>query len=162
MVGSKNCALQLMHAEFQVLSPLVPVRHVKFLRFCKQLAERVWAVVDVSVDALREGSDAHTFVNCRRLPSGCIVQDMPNGYSKVTWVEHTEYDESLVHHLYRPLLRSGMGFGAQRLLAALQRQCETSAVIMSSTISPEEHSGLTPIGRRSMVQLAQRMTRSFC
>lgn len=70
-----------MHAEFQVLSPLVPVRQVKFIRFCKQNAKDLWAVVDVSVDAIQEGSRAH--VDCRRLPSGCVIQDLPNGYSKV-------------------------------------------------------------------------------
>lgn len=69
-----------MHAELQVLSPLVPVREVSFLRFCKQHAEGVWAVVDVSIDAIRENSGG---ASCRRLPSGCLVQDMPNGYSKV-------------------------------------------------------------------------------
>lgn len=72
-----------MHAELQVLSPLVPVRVVNFLRFCKQHAEGVWAVVDVSIDCIRESSGSPTYVNCRRLPSGCVVQDMPNGYSKV-------------------------------------------------------------------------------
>lgn len=74
-----------MHAELQVLSPLVPVREVNFLRFCKQHAEGVWAVVDVSVDAMRETptGGGSSFGNCRRLPSGCVVQDMPNGYSKV-------------------------------------------------------------------------------
>lgn len=77
-----------MHAELQVLSPLVPVREVNFLRFCKQHAEGVWAVVDVSVDSIRETSGAPTFVNSRRLPSGCVVQDMPNGYSKVLTNPH--------------------------------------------------------------------------
>lgn len=72
-----------MHAEFQALSPLVPVRLIKFLRLCKHIADGVWAVVDVSVDGSRQFSDTHSFANCRRLPSGCIVQDMPNGYSKV-------------------------------------------------------------------------------
>lgn len=72
-----------MHAELQVLSPLVPTREVNFLRFCKQHAEGVWAVVDVSIDSLRETSGTPVFPNCRRLPSGCVVQDMPNGYSKV-------------------------------------------------------------------------------
>jgi homeobox-leucine zipper protein len=74
-----------MHAELQVLSPLVPVREVNFLRFCKQHAEGVWAVVDVSIDNVRETSGAPTYANCRRLPSGCVVQDMPNGYSKVNF-----------------------------------------------------------------------------
>lgn len=73
-----------MHAELQVLSPLVPIREVNFLRFCKQHAEGVWAVVDVSIDGIRElpmAGNGNT--SCRRLPSGCLVQDMPNGYSKV-------------------------------------------------------------------------------
>ncbi|KAF6157212.1 hypothetical protein GIB67_041673 [Kingdonia uniflora] len=80
--GMKNCALQLMHGELQVLSPLVPIREVHFLRFCKQHAEGVWAVVDVSVDMNRDTSNPQTFVSSRRLPSGYVVQDMPNGYSK--------------------------------------------------------------------------------
>lgn len=73
-----------MHAELQVLSPLVPTRDVSFLRFCKQLAEGAWAVVDVSIDGGRgNSSGTGTTMKCRRLPSGFVVQDMPNGYSKV-------------------------------------------------------------------------------
>ncbi|XP_039048256.1 homeobox-leucine zipper protein ANTHOCYANINLESS 2-like [Hibiscus syriacus] len=163
MGGTINGAIQLMLAELQVLSPLVPVREVNFLRFCKQHAEGVWAVVDVSVDTVRENSGAPTtFVNCRRLPSGCVVQDMPNGYSKVTWVEHAEYDESLIHQLYRPLLSSGMAFGAQRWVATLQRQCECLAILMSSTVPTGDHTAITSSGRRSMLKLAQRMTDNFC
>ncbi|KAG6725307.1 hypothetical protein I3842_02G026700 [Carya illinoinensis] len=162
MGGTRNGSLQLMHAELQVLSPLVPVREVNFLRFCKQHAEGVWAVVDVSIDSIRETSVAPTFVNCRRLPSGCVVQDMPNGYSKVTWVEHAEYDESEVHQVYRPLLSSGMGFGAQRWIANLQRQCECLAILMSSAVPTRDHAAITAGGRRSMLKLAQRMTDNFC
>lgn len=162
MGGTRNGALQLMHAELQVLSPLVPVREVNFLRFCKQHAEGVWAVVDVSIDSIRETPGAPSFVSCRKLPSGCVVQDMPNGYSKVTWVEHAEYDESQVHQLYRPLLGSGMGFGAQRWVATLQRQCECLAILMSSAVPSRDHTAITASGRRSMLKLAQRMTDNFC
>lgn len=77
-----------MRAELQVLSPLVPIREVNFLRFCKQHAEGVWAVVDVSIDGIRETPTASSYNNCRRLPSGCVVQDMPNGYSKVSLTQH--------------------------------------------------------------------------
>lgn len=161
--GTRNGALQLMQAELQVLSPLVPVREVSFLRFCKQHAEGVWAVVDVSIDTIRETSaGAPTFLTCRRLPSGCVVQDMPNGYSKVTWVEHAEYEESQVHQLYRPLLSLGMGFGAQRWVATLQRQCECLAILMSSSLPSREHSAISAGGRRSMLKLAHRMTNNFC
>ena len=89
-----------MHAELQVLSPLVPVREVNILRFCKQHAEGVWAVVDVSIDTIRETPGAPTFVNCRRLPSGCVVQDMPNGYSKVILISMTYILLHLVSLLY--------------------------------------------------------------
>ena len=90
-----------MHAELQVLSPLVPIREVVFLRFCKQHAEGLWAVVDVSVDAILRpdgGGNHHHhhahnggaagYMGCRLLPTGCIVQDMNNGYSKVRYVVH--------------------------------------------------------------------------
>ncbi|CAN1236859.1 Homeobox-leucine zipper protein ANTHOCYANINLESS 2 [Linum grandiflorum] len=164
MGGSRNGSLQLMHAELQVLSPLVPVREVNFLRFCKQHAEGLWAVVDVSVDTIREVSGGPPiFLSCRRLPSGCVIEDMPDGYSKVTWVEHGEYDESQIHQLYRPLIQSGMGFGAQRWLATLQRQCECLAILMSSAVPARDHSAaITASGRRSMLKLAQRMTDNFC
>ncbi|XP_073288662.1 homeobox-leucine zipper protein ANTHOCYANINLESS 2-like [Primulina huaijiensis] len=162
MGGTRNGALQLMHAELQVLSPLVPVRDVNFLRFCKQHAEGVWAVVDVSIDTIRETSGGPLFSSCRRLPSGCVVQDMPNGYSKVTWVEHAEYDESLIHQLYRPLIGAGMGFGAERWIATLQRQCECLAILMSSSVPARDHTAITSGGRKSMLKLAQRMTNNFC
>ncbi|XP_074588144.1 homeobox-leucine zipper protein ROC5-like [Curcuma longa] len=160
MGGSRTGALQLMQAELQVLSPLVPVRDCHFLRFCKQLADGAWAVVDVSVDGVRDGYLGDS-MGCRRLPSGCVVQDMPNGYSKVTWVEHAEYDEAAVHPLYRPSLRSGMALGAPRWVAALQRQCQSLAILMSS-LPTDAANTITPSGRRSMVKLAQRMTDNFC
>ncbi|KAH0855777.1 hypothetical protein HID58_084038 [Brassica napus] len=161
MAGTRNGAIQLMNAELQVLSPLVRVRNVNFLRFCKQHAEGVWAVVDVSIDTVRENSGGSTVV-IRRLPSGCVVQDMSNGYSKVTWVEHAEYDENQIHHLYRPLLRSGLCFGSQRWVATLQRQCECLAILMSSSVTSHDDTSISPGGRKSMLKLAQRMTINFC
>lgn len=71
-----------MEAEFQVLSPLVPIRQVQFIRFCKQHSDSVWAIVDVSIN-LSNAANALMFANCRRLPSGCVIQDMDNKYSKV-------------------------------------------------------------------------------
>ncbi|KAF5731138.1 homeobox-leucine zipper protein ANTHOCYANINLESS 2 isoform X1 [Tripterygium wilfordii] len=157
--GNKNGALQVMHAEFQVLSPLVPIRPIKFLRFCKQYAEGVWAVVDVSVDAGSEGSNLNA---CRRLPSGYLIQDVGNGCSKVTCVEHSEYDDNYVHQLFQPFVNSGMAFGARRSLVSLQRQCESLAVLVSSDISGEENSGITSGGKKNMIRLAQRMIDNFC
>lgn len=75
------CILQ-MSVEFQVPSPLVPTRESYFVRYCKQNADGTWAVVDVSLDSLRPSS----VLKCRRRPSGCLIQEMPNGYSKVCGV----------------------------------------------------------------------------
>ncbi|XVE58587.1 hypothetical protein DITRI_Ditri04bG0181600 [Diplodiscus trichospermus] len=155
-------ALHVMDAEFQVLSPLVPARQVRFIRFCKQHSEDVWAVVDVSIDANQDAGNSQMFPNCRRLPSGCVIQDMGNKYSKVTWVEHWESDDSGVHHLLRPLLSSGIGFGANRWVATLQRQCDCLAVLMSPDIPGEDSTGISSAGKKSMLKLAQRMTYNFC
>uniref|UniRef100_A0A0E0B5J7 Uncharacterized protein n=1 Tax=Oryza glumipatula TaxID=40148 RepID=A0A0E0B5J7_9ORYZ len=169
MGGTRSGSIQLMHAELQVLSPLVPIREVVFLRFCKQHAEGLWAVVDVSVDAVLRpdqngggGSSSSSYMGCRLLPTGCIVQDMNNGYSKVTWVVHAEYDETAAHQLYRPLLRSGQALGARRWLASLQRQCQYLAILCSNSLPARDHAAITPVGRRSMLKLAQRMTDNFC
>lgn len=68
-----------MTAEFEIPSPLVPSRESHFVRYCKQHLVGIWAVVDVSIDSLRPSPA----MRCRRRPSGCLIQEMPNGYSKV-------------------------------------------------------------------------------
>ncbi len=162
VAGNRNGALQLMYAELQVLSPLVPTRELYFLRYCKQHAEGVWAVVDVSVDSLRDNPPP-SLMRCRRRPSGVVIQDTPNGYAKVTCVEHMEYDDRAVHPVYRKLVNSGMAFGAQRWVATLQRQCERLASLLASNIASRDLGGVpSASGRRSMLKLAQRMTNNFC
>uniref|UniRef100_A0A0D6QZY6 Homeobox domain-containing protein n=1 Tax=Araucaria cunninghamii TaxID=56994 RepID=A0A0D6QZY6_ARACU len=160
--ATRHGALQLMFMEMQVLSPLVPTREVQFLRFCQQQCEGVWAVVDVSVDSLRENTSV-SLMTCRRRPSGCLIHEMNNGFSQVTWVEHSEYDDTDVHSLYRSVVNCGIGFGAGRWLATLQRQSERLAVLMATNIPSRDPSVIpSPAGRRSMLKLAQRMTNNFC
>lgn len=62
---------------------------------------------------------------------------------QVIWIEHMEYDENTIHNLYRPFIRSGRGFGAQRWIATLQRQCECLAVITSSAVPSGDSAGTT-------------------
>ncbi|GAB4826381.1 hypothetical protein Ancab_009246 [Ancistrocladus abbreviatus] len=160
--GTHDGELQMMNAEFLFLSPSVPLWRGRFIRLSKQQSEGMWVIVDVSIDNICECSYGDT-MKCRRLPSGCIVQDLANGYSLVTWIEHVEYDESSVHQLYRPLLRSALGFGAQRWLAVLQRQCECTAFLSSFKITPEDIAvGITSEGKRSIVNVAKRITANFC
>ncbi|KAK9665541.1 hypothetical protein RND81_14G118800 [Saponaria officinalis] len=163
--GTRDGELQLMNAEFVYPSPLVPLRQEKILRFAKQHSEGMWAVVDVSVDVIRDSSFSGSSVKWRRLPSGCIVQDVANGYSLVTWIEHVEYDESCIHQLYRSLVRSGMAFGAQRWLATLQRERECVAIFTSSRIIPDDSSevgNVTQEGKISIVKLMKRISNNFC
>uniref|UniRef100_A0AAU8L1D1 HDG2 n=1 Tax=Betula platyphylla TaxID=78630 RepID=A0AAU8L1D1_BETPL len=159
VAGNYNGALQVMTAEFQVPSPLVPTRESYYVRYCKQHADGTWAVVDVSLDNLRPSPA----VRCRRRPSGCLIQEMPNGYSKVTWVEHVEVDDRGVHNLYKQLVSSGHGFGAKRWVATLDRQCERLASAMATNIPTGDVGVITnQEGRKSMLKLAERMVISFC
>ncbi|KHN41209.1 Homeobox-leucine zipper protein HDG2 [Glycine soja] len=159
VAGNYNGALQVMTAELQLPTPLVPTRESYFVRYCKQHGDGTWAVVDVSLDNLRPSPSAR----CRRRPSGCLIQEMPNGYSKVTWVEHVEVDDRGVHNLYKQLVSSGHAFGAKRLVATLDRQCERLASAMATNIPTVDVGVITnQEGRKSMMKLAERMVISFC
>ncbi|KAJ8634737.1 hypothetical protein MRB53_009004 [Persea americana] len=125
--GNYNGALQVMLAEFQVPSPLVPVQESYFARFCKQHGDGTWVVVDVSLDNVHPGPSE----SYRRRPSGCVIQEMPNDYSKVTWVEHVEVDHKKVHQMYKPIAGLGLLFGAKRWVATLDHQCERLALVMA-------------------------------
>ncbi|PPD83554.1 hypothetical protein GOBAR_DD19487 [Gossypium barbadense] len=161
MLGTHSGSLQLMYEELQVLSPLVPTREFYTLRYCQQIEQGLWAIVNVSYDLPQFASQCRS----HRLPSGCLIQDMPNGYSKVTWLEHVEIeDKTPIHRLYRDLVHSGSAFGAERWLTTLQRMCERFACLMVSSTSTRDLGGVipSPEGRRSMMKLAQRMVNNFC
>ncbi|XP_019250149.1 PREDICTED: homeobox-leucine zipper protein HDG2-like isoform X2 [Nicotiana attenuata] len=161
VVGNFNGALQLIFAEFQVPFPQVPTRDCYFVRYCKRSVDGIWAVVDVSLDYLRATPTA----SCRRRPSGCLIQAMPNGYSKVTWIEHVEADDIAIYNIYKPLLNSGLAFGAKRWIATLDRQCERLASAMATNLPDDNMSNMIlggPEGRRNVLKLAERMVISYC
>ncbi|KAF9670397.1 hypothetical protein SADUNF_Sadunf13G0064000 [Salix dunnii] len=76
-----NGTLQVMTAEFQLPTPLVPTRESYYVRYYKQHADGTWVVVDVSLDNIHPSPTPR----CRRRPSRCLIQEMPNGYSKAKW-----------------------------------------------------------------------------
>jgi homeobox-leucine zipper protein len=84
-----------MNAELWVQSPRLLNRSINFLRYNKRVAEGQWAVMDVSVDGIlgplgSRTADAAAVANntgCRLLPSGCLIEDMGNGYCKVSTVQ---------------------------------------------------------------------------
>lgn len=69
-----------MTAEFHASTPFIPTRESYFAGYCKQLNNGMWGVVDVSLENLFP----YPSTVFRRRPSGCFVQDMPDGCSKVT------------------------------------------------------------------------------
>lgn len=101
-------------------------------------------------------------------------------------------DDRAVHNIYKPLVNSGLAFGAKRWVATLDRQCERLASSMASNIPAENLCGTinlpricasfaydkillwdqlnflfwvvitSPEGRKSMLKLAERMVMSFC
>ncbi|KAK9059611.1 hypothetical protein SSX86_020315 [Deinandra increscens subsp. villosa] len=163
LLGSKSGSLQLMFEELQVLSPLVPTRQLYLLRFVQEIAQGSWAVVDVSYDIHPQYNPySHPQHKVHLLPSGCLIQDMPNGYSKVTWVEHMEVEEvAPINRLYQDFIYSGLAFGAKRWLACLQRACERTASLL---ITNHDLGGVipSPEGKRSMMKLSQRMVNNLC
>ncbi|KAJ4728594.1 Homeobox-leucine zipper family protein [Melia azedarach] len=160
-VSGASGSLQLMYAELQVVSPLVPTREAYFLRYCQQnVEEGTWAIIDFPIDSFHENIQP-SFPLYRRRPSGCVIQDMPNGYSRVTWVEHAEIEEKPVHQIFSQFVYSGMAFGANRWLSVLQRQCERIASLMARNIADL---GVipSPEARKNLMRLSQRMIRTFC
>ncbi|KAG9145399.1 hypothetical protein Leryth_008320 [Lithospermum erythrorhizon] len=116
VAGNYNGAIQVMTAELQLPSPIVPTRELYFVRYCKQHTDGSWVVVDVSLDNLRPNTISS---RCRRRPSGCLIHELPNGYSNVTWIEHVEVDDRAVNNIYRSRwFNSGLAFrqGAEQQL----------------------------------------------
>jgi len=74
-----------MTAEFQVPSPHVPTRENHFVRYCKLHPDGIWVVADVSLHLLNEtsASSSSTASRTKRRPSGCLIETLPNGLTKV-------------------------------------------------------------------------------
>ncbi|CAN6283810.1 unnamed protein product [Urochloa humidicola] len=158
-------SLLLMQAEVQFPSPLVPAREVVFFRYCMHNSdEGTWSVVDFPSEGFQlEALQTSSVVKCRRRPSGCIIQDMPNGYTRVVWVEHMEMvgEEKPLHQVFKDYVANGTAFGATRWVSLLQRQCERLASELARNIADL---GVirTPEARTNMMKLSQRMITTFC
>ncbi|KAE9607453.1 putative START-like domain-containing protein [Lupinus albus] len=153
-----------MYQELQVLSPHVSTREFHFLRYSQEIEKGTWAIVDVSYDNPQDKQCMPQF-RSHRFPSGCLIQNMPNGQSKVTWIEHVEVeDKTPIHKYFRNCIYSGMAFGAERWLAILQRMCERMSSLTVTTNSTRGLGGVitSPEGKTSMLKLCQRMVTNFC
>ncbi|KAM1966268.1 hypothetical protein ACFX15_046513 [Malus domestica] len=146
MIGNRSGCLQLMYEEMHILSPLVLSGDFYFLRHCQQIELGTWVVTDVSYN-FAKGSFTRQ-PQSWRLPSGCMMEDMHNGYSKTQ-----------THQLYRDLICSSVAYGAERWIVTLQRMCERFHCLMNDCVF-----GVVtlPEGKRSLMKLSQRMVKNFC
>ncbi|KAM1017845.1 hypothetical protein ACFX2A_048357 [Malus domestica] len=159
MIGNRSGCLQLMYEEMHILSPLVLPRDFYFLRHCQQIELGTWVITDVSYN-FAKGSFARQ-PRSWRLPSGCMIEDMHNGYSKITWIEHMAVnDKTQTHWLYRDLICRSVAYGAERWIVTLQKMCERFHCLMNGCV----FGGVVtlPEGKRSLMKLSQRMVKNFC
>ncbi|KAJ6753602.1 HOMEOBOX-LEUCINE ZIPPER PROTEIN MERISTEM L1 [Salix purpurea] len=154
VAGNYNETLQVMKAEFHMPTPVVNIRESQFARYCKQIEPGTWGVVDVSLDSLFP----YPLVSFRRRPSGCLIMEMPGGYSKIIWVEHVEVDNKFVHRMFWPIVLPGFAFSATRWIASIVRHCEPVGNIISTSLDTATIPGN---GKTSVLRLARRMMRRF-
>ncbi|KAK1397446.1 hypothetical protein POM88_007309 [Heracleum sosnowskyi] len=158
-----NAAIQVMAAEYHIPTPLVPNRNAYFARYCTKHSEGVWAVVDISVDNILP---TRVIMTCLKKPSGCLIQEMADGTSKITWIEHVHADYNGVSTMYKHLLLSGLGFGAKRWVSILERQCQLRMTAMSANV-PSAHGSnnlllmTSPEGRKGILKFAARLVKYF-
>ncbi|CAN8236139.1 unnamed protein product [Cochlearia groenlandica] len=154
---------KLIYEQLHILSPLVLPREFMILRCCKQMEEDLWVVADVSYNLQYVDFEFKSPI-CFKRPSGCIIQALPNGFSKVTWVEHVEVNEKMrPHRLYRDILGGASGYGARRWTVALERMCERLSLSTVSVFPTTDYGGVvqTIEGRRSLMKLGERMLKNF-
>ncbi|CAI9090295.1 OLC1v1025042C1 [Oldenlandia corymbosa var. corymbosa] len=161
--GNYDHSLLVMSAEYHVLTPIVPTRNSIFARHCRKLADDIWVVVDVSLG--NKYGTSPSIPNCHRMPSGCIIQSIPSGGSRVTWIEHVEVEDGGVHPLGKPFVDSLLAFGAERWVSVLARQCERLAAVSVINFPPDDVSDAVvsnPKIRKDIMKLSERMVLSLC
>ncbi|KAG8502713.1 hypothetical protein CXB51_000489 [Gossypium anomalum] len=149
--------LENMSAEFHQCTPLIPARQSYFARYCKKHTNGTWGVVDVSLESLFP----YPQVQFRRRPSGCVIQEVGNRGSEVTWIEHVEVDSRSLHPIFRPIVSSGFAFSAKQWIATINRHCQWLTTSMARTAPTADGVLIPQEGRESLLKLAEKMTKNF-
>ncbi|KAF5954793.1 hypothetical protein HYC85_007649 [Camellia sinensis] len=174
--------LDSVYEQVHILSPLVGPRDFYFLRYCAEMGKNEWMIVEVSYDIFdkiessTQQQDQHHHQphsssaspsapppsHSWKLPSGCLIRDLNNGCSRITWVEHVEVDDKVVtHRLYTDFICRGLAYGADRWLLTLQRMCQRFAFqflptpLLDPVICSAE-------GKDSIMNLTHRMVKNLC
>ncbi|XP_010420445.1 PREDICTED: homeobox-leucine zipper protein HDG9-like [Camelina sativa] len=164
MDNGRQTLARVIYEQMHILSPLVPPREFIILRSCQQMEENVWMIADVSCNLPNVAFESMAPI-CTKHPSGVLIESLPNGCSKVTWIEHVEVtDKTRPHRLYRDLfLYGGLGYGARRWTVTLEKMCERLYLSSISDFPNNDYAGVvqTIEGRRSVMKLGERMLKDF-
>ncbi|KAK4369740.1 hypothetical protein RND71_009215 [Anisodus tanguticus] len=157
-------SIQLMYEKLHILSPLVGAREFFFIRCCRQIDLTTWIMVDVSYDVFKEiqsGGPSYW-----KFPSGCVIQDLGDGKSHVSWLEHVQVDDkNQTQRIFRELVYGRQTYGAKRWIITLQRMSERYNFATGAKYpTRHEFEGVVnaPEGRKNVMQISQRMVKSFC
>ncbi|KAK0602930.1 hypothetical protein LWI29_038344 [Acer saccharum] len=122
-----------VEATFQLPTPLVPVRQLKFYRCFPMLGEDAFAILDIGEQYLYEVNPDSAYL-CRR-PSGMIIEGNKNS-SEVTWVEHIEIPEAIaVDNIFSTMLDQNLAFCARRWVTTLLERLKQG--VLHVTYDPE-------------------------
>ncbi|KAK9733782.1 hypothetical protein RND81_04G092000 [Saponaria officinalis] len=154
--GTQDGALQTMIAEYHAPSPLLPTRQSCFARYCKQFSDNMWVIVDISMDSMID----NPLMNCKRNPSGCLIQGLPDGNTQITWIEHMGAKTELVHPQFNSSVNSGLKLSAKHWVDTLSRQCQNLNIVIQQSLSGLHREG-SPFSSDSLLRLSQRMKREF-
>ncbi|VAI41192.1 unnamed protein product [Triticum turgidum subsp. durum] len=147
-----NGAMYLMKTETMFPSSLVPSRKCTFVRYCRVIQNGKVAIVDVSLD------DVHgTFSNCRKMPSGVLIQTMGPNTCKITAIEHVQVEDMGINELYQPCI-SGLMFGARRIVTSIARQCARMRELCYVT---KRVLSANSKGRETLMKLADDLLMSY-
>ncbi|CAI9095186.1 OLC1v1031070C1 [Oldenlandia corymbosa var. corymbosa] len=153
-------SLYLMHQKLHVLSPLVAPREFIFFRYIRQMNSTTWIITQFSYDFFKEvdTSTSHAWL----LPSGCMIEDLSNGTTRVTWVEHVHVDDKS-HQLYKDTICDSQAYGAKRWIVSLERTCERYAFLAGLKPTPSEPQRVinTTQSRAAMGKISDRMVKKF-
>ncbi|KAG7546031.1 START domain [Arabidopsis suecica] len=160
-IESSNDDVKMIDMEFLTLiTPVIPTRKIKVLRYCHRIGNDTWIIADISMYLSSYSDDLRP--EFLRFPSGFMIQHLPNGYSKVTILEHWVYKEDAILNRLRPYLSSGIGFGAKNWLVALQRYCSKTTYVPLMDITNQLLSIVNSTGRHNLLEVSKHMVHLFC
>ncbi|KAG5595739.1 hypothetical protein H5410_036971 [Solanum commersonii] len=113
-LGNIEGSIQLMYEQLHILSPSVEAREFFIIRCCRKLDQTTWIMLDVSYDLFKEIQN-HVPSYAWKFSSGCAIQDMGNGGSMVTWIEHVQLDgKKHFNGIFKDMLCGHQTYGSER------------------------------------------------